>query len=322
MEHAAFRKAVEADIREHELIEPGGAVTCLVSGGADSTCLWHVLRELGYRVSALHVTTACAGAESDEDAAFCRDVSGPRSSTAAAGAPRTSCATSATRSRPTGCARRATPPPTRSRPSSTASSRAAPRARSTGAATTASSARSSTAGATRPRRTASPRASTSAATASNPGTKRGLIRDEILPLLRRLHPAAEGNLLRLGGPQDARRRSSSELLDSIDGSTRLDLGGGTPARPRVRPRLARALPCRPRSRGALGPWRITADEKGLKVRGWRPGDRLAGRTKKIQDVFVDAKVPAVGARGLAARRARRRGRRRARDRRGAKGVDG
>jgi tRNA(Ile)-lysidine synthetase-like protein len=40
-----------------------------------------------------------------------------------------------------------------------------------------------------------------------------------------------------------------------------------------------------------GDWRITADEKGLKVRGWRPGDRLAGRSKKIQDVFVDAKVP-------------------------------
>ena len=27
------------------------------------------------------------------------------------------------------------------------------------------------------------------------------------------------------------------------------------------------------------------------MRGWRPGDRLAGRTKKIQDVFVDAKIP-------------------------------
>ena len=34
-----------------------------------------------------------------------------------------------------------------------------------------------------------------------------------------------------------------------------------------------------------------SDRKGLKVRGWRPGDRLAGRTKKIQDVFVDAKIP-------------------------------
>jgi tRNA(Ile)-lysidine synthase len=27
------------------------------------------------------------------------------------------------------------------------------------------------------------------------------------------------------------------------------------------------------------------------VRGWRPGDRLEGRKKKIQDLFVDAKIP-------------------------------
>jgi tRNA(Ile)-lysidine synthase len=40
-----------------------------------------------------------------------------------------------------------------------------------------------------------------------------------------------------------------------------------------------------------GGWRIEADRPGLTVRGWRPGDRLAGRTKKIQDVFVDAKIP-------------------------------
>ena len=60
-----FRKAVEADIREHELIAPGSSVTCLVSGGADSTCLWHVLRELGYDVSALHVNHGLRGRESD-----------------------------------------------------------------------------------------------------------------------------------------------------------------------------------------------------------------------------------------------------------------
>ena len=46
---------VAATIRRHDLIPPGGEVTCLVSGGADSTCLWHVLGELGYRVSAVHV---------------------------------------------------------------------------------------------------------------------------------------------------------------------------------------------------------------------------------------------------------------------------
>src|SRR2546427_10433348 len=76
MEPRGFRKAVETDIREHELIAPGGEVTCLVSGGADSTCLWHVLRELGYRVSVLHVNHGLRGAESDADAEFCRDVLG------------------------------------------------------------------------------------------------------------------------------------------------------------------------------------------------------------------------------------------------------
>ena len=36
---------------------------------------------------------------------------------------------------------------------------------------------------------------------------------------------------------------------------------------------------------------IESELPGLKVRGWRPGDRLAGRRKKVQDVFVDAKIP-------------------------------
>ena len=40
-----------------------------------------------------------------------------------------------------------------------------------------------------------------------------------------------------------------------------------------------------------GAWRIRSRAEGLKVRGWRAGDRLAGRRKKIQDVFVDAKIP-------------------------------
>ena len=31
--------------------------------------------------------------------------------------------------------------------------------------------------------------------------------------------------------------------------------------------------------------------QGLRYGGGVPGDRLAGRTKKIQDVFVDAKIP-------------------------------
>ena len=51
-------------------------MVALVSGGADSTCLWHALRELGYRVSALHVDHGLRGEESDADARFCREVLG------------------------------------------------------------------------------------------------------------------------------------------------------------------------------------------------------------------------------------------------------
>src|SRR6266550_2926642 len=67
---------IEAHIRGHELISPGGEVTCLVSGGADSTCLWHVLGALGYRVSALHVNHGLRGEESESDASFCAETLG------------------------------------------------------------------------------------------------------------------------------------------------------------------------------------------------------------------------------------------------------
>src|SRR5260370_1665944 len=64
---------IEEHIRRHALIEPGGEVCCLVSGGADSTCLWHALGALGYRVSGLHVAHGLRGAESDSDARFCAE---------------------------------------------------------------------------------------------------------------------------------------------------------------------------------------------------------------------------------------------------------
>ena len=51
-------------------------MTCLVSGGPDSTCLWHALGALGYRVSAVHVNHGLRGAESEADAVFCRDTFG------------------------------------------------------------------------------------------------------------------------------------------------------------------------------------------------------------------------------------------------------
>ena len=69
---SALHDRVEATIRRHDLIAAGGEVTCLVSGGADSTCLWHVLGELGYRVSAVHVNHALRGEESEARRAVLR----------------------------------------------------------------------------------------------------------------------------------------------------------------------------------------------------------------------------------------------------------
>src|SRR5689334_17765323 len=76
VEPAEIRARVEEHVRRHRLIEPGGEVLCLVSGGADSTCLWHALRALGYRASALHVNHGLRGAESDADARHCRELLG------------------------------------------------------------------------------------------------------------------------------------------------------------------------------------------------------------------------------------------------------
>jgi tRNA(Ile)-lysidine synthase len=124
--------------------------------------------------------------------------------------------------------------------------------------------------------------------ASNRDTKRGLIRDEILPRLRELHPAAENNLLRLA---EQRPSKLEELLSARAGSRRADLGNGlTAVREYDRVWLERS-PVALDGEVRWGPWRIESELPGLKVRAWRAGDRLAGRSKKIQDVFVDAKIP-------------------------------
>ncbi|HSG14542.1 MAG TPA: tRNA lysidine(34) synthetase TilS, partial [Gaiellaceae bacterium] len=123
---------------------------------------------------------------------------------------------------------------------------------------------------------------------SNAGTKRGLVRDEILPRLRQLHPGAERNLLALADEEPRLPRSLErtlvELLASTDGTKSADLGRGLRAvREYDELRLEGAV--------SFGPWRLESARSGLVVRTRRPGDRLAGRRKKVQDLFVDAKVP-------------------------------
>jgi tRNA(Ile)-lysidine synthetase-like protein len=287
---------IESFIRERSLIEPGGEITCLVSGGADSTCLWHALGELGYRVSALHIAHGLRGAESDEDARFCREAFGAAivqapsnkvllsRSEAALRELRYSFATD--RLRATGH--------TASDQVETILYRLASRG------TTAGIEASRADGVVRPllgvwrEETAAYCESEGLPfriDASNADTKRGLIRDEILPLMRRLHPAADENVLRALDMRETLPPALAELLSSEAGSKRVDLGAGLQAvREYDRLWLERG-PVDLAGEVRWGGWRIRSGAAGLKVRGWRPGDRLAGRTKKIQDVFVDAKVP-------------------------------
>ncbi len=289
---SALAVRVEEAIRRHELIPPGGEVTCLVSGGADSTCLWHVLRTLGYRVSAVHVNHGLRGAESTEDARFCAEMLGAEVVRAvSAGANEAELravrygATAHVGLRATGHTASDQVETILYRLVSSGSTRGIKRRREDGVV--------------RPLLDIW-REDTAAycvehgldyrSDSSNAASKRGLIRDEMLPLLRRLHPGAEQNLLALAAerPRLPREleRTLIDLLASTAGTKAADLGNGVRAvREYDEVRLEGCV--------AFGPWRIESARPGLTVRTRRPGDRLAGRTKKIQDVFVDAKVPSA-----------------------------
>jgi tRNA(Ile)-lysidine synthase len=267
---------VEALIREQDLIEPRGEVTVLVSGGADSTCLWHVLGELGYRISALHVAHGLRGPESDV-------VEAPGSTEAELRELRYSFGTD--RLRATG---------------HTASDQVESVLLGLVASGTPQRIKAKREdGVVRPllgvwreetRAWCEERGLPYREDTSNPDTKRGLIRAEILPLLERLDPRARASLLSLAdeGPRLPRtlERTLVGLLASREGTKSADLGGGVRA---VREydvlRLEGTL--------SWGPWTLEPHRPGLEVRSRRPGDRLAGRRKKVQDLLVDAKVPSA-----------------------------
>jgi tRNA(Ile)-lysidine synthase len=285
-----LRSAVEAGIRAHELIPPGGEVVCLVSGGPDSTCLWHVLRALGYRVSALHVDHGLRDAESDEDAAFCRDVLGAAVVDGRGGRTEEELrdirySFAADRLRATGH--------TADDQVETIVYRLASRGHLAGIR------RKREDGVVRPlldvwrRQVESYLAAEGVpyrTDSTNPGTKRGLIRDRVLPLLRELHPGADANLAALAD-RPTMPRALEELLRTTTGSKRVDLGAGRTAVREYDRVWLEHTPVALEGEVRWGGWRIASRERGLKVRAWRAGDRLEGRSKKVQDVFVDAKVP-------------------------------
>ena len=255
------------------------------------------MRELGYRVHALHVDHGLRGAESDQDASFCREVLGAE----VVKAPEPMRATEeALREIRYSYARdkiRATGH-TASDQVETVLYRLVSGGRTGGIKAKRED------GVVRPLLTVW-RDETAAycravglpfrTDTSNRDTKRGLIRAEILPLLRRLHPGADRNLLALAEERLRLPRQLEEallsLLASREGSKRIDLGSGLQAVREYGSLWLESTPLPLSGRVRWGGWVIESEERGLHVRGWRPGDRLAGRSKKVQDVFVDAKVP-------------------------------
>ncbi len=282
---------IEATIRANDLIAPGEAVVCMVSGGADSTCLWHALRALGYDVAAVHVHHGLRGVEADEDARHCRMLMGAEvievepARTEAALRELRYAATAGHGLRATGHTASDQVETVLYRLVSSGNARGIRLRRDDGVVrpllelTREQTARYCEANGLPVR-----------VDATNPQTARGLIREEILPLLRRLHPGADANLRALASERPrlprALEASLVELLASRHGSRSADLGGGLRA---VREYDAVRL------EGTVewGPWSLASDHDGLEVRGRRPGDRLAGRRKKVQDLLVDAKVPSA-----------------------------
>ena len=67
-------RQIERFIREQDLIPPGSAVLCAVSGGADSVAMLHILYrlrdKLRFRLAAAHYNHRLRGAESDRDQRF------------------------------------------------------------------------------------------------------------------------------------------------------------------------------------------------------------------------------------------------------------
>ena len=289
----ALHERVEAHIRAHGLIEPGAEVTCLVSGGADSTCLWHVLRALGYRVRAVHVHHGVRGAEADADAAHCEEQLGAeviRLRSSLSQSPTEAELRERRYEATLGFGLRAT--------GHTASDQVETVLLGLVASGTPQRIKPDREdGVVRPLLTVW-REETEAycrlhglsfrTDATNRATKRGLIRAEILPLLERLDPRARMSLLRLAEEQRrlprALEASLVELLSSREGTRAADLGNGV--------RAVRSYDTL-RLEGSVtwGPWRLESDRPGLVVRSRRPGDRLAGRSRKVQDVLVDARVP-------------------------------
>ena len=297
MDAAALRARIEEHIRRQDLVPPSGDVVCLVSGGPDSTCLWHALGALGYRVGALHVNHKLRGAESEDDARFCREhlgaeiVEAPPSNGGSEDELRELRYSFAQdRLRATGH--------TASDQVETVVYRLAASGTTTGIRAKRDD------GVVRPLLTvwrdeteAYCRAvgldfrldSTNDDTPEGSDPPRDPARPSPPPSRGRGERPPRGRAAP-GLPRPI-ERALLELLGSRAGAKRIDLGDGRVAVREYGSVWLERAPVRLDGPVSWGPWRLRPNREGLWVRSWRAGDRLASRGKKIQDLFVDAKVP-------------------------------
>ena len=59
-------------LEQQHMAMPGEKIVLGLSGGADSVCLFHILRQLGYSLEAVHVNHGIRGAQADRDEQFVR----------------------------------------------------------------------------------------------------------------------------------------------------------------------------------------------------------------------------------------------------------
>ena len=238
----------------------------------------HVLGELGYASRRSTSTTACAASSRTRTRASVARRSAP--SRRGAGTTRPSCAMRATQSRPTVCA----PPGTRPRIQVESVllrlvASGSPQ-RIKASARTASSGRCSGSGARRRAPTAASKGSPTGRTRRTE-TKRGLIRDEILPLLEQLDPRARASLLALADERPRLPRTLERTLAEL-------LASRTEARPPTSaPASAPSASTARSSRldGAVewGPWTIESDRPRARAppAGRRIASQAGGRKCRI-----------------------------------------
>ena len=234
MDSQHFRELVEADIRERELIPPGGAVTCLVSGDVTPRVSGTRSASLATRSPRCTSTTGCADASLTRTLGkFCCEVLGAEIVDGRGGqhGGRVARAALLVRHRP---AARQLCGHTVSDQVETVLYRLVSAARPAGSsgARGRSRARSSAAPVRRPRPTAGVEGLDYRSDSSNADTKR---------LDPRADPPAASATPSCGRGEPAcstRERSPlADLLAAPVGSKRLDLGGGLTVGPRVRQRL-------------------------------------------------------------------------------------